>query len=66
MLAKSLCITYKDPSSLEALLACRPVPPYKGDGSMRPILEGDVLRRIVAKFSVQIAKPEIIQATGSL
>ena len=66
MLAARLCTTYIDPGSIEALLACRLIPLDKGDGSVRPIGVGEVIRRIIAKCVVQIAKPEIIQATGSM
>ena len=66
MLAARLCTTYIDPGSIEALLACRLIPLDKGDGSVRPIVVGEVIRRIIAKCVVQIAKPEIIQATGSM
>ena len=66
MLAKRLCITYVDPDSIEALLACRLIPLDKGDGSARPIGVGEVIRRIIAKCVVRIAKPEIIQAIGSV
>ena len=66
MLAARLCTAYIDPDSIEALLACRLIPLDKGDGSVRPIGVGEVIRRIIAKCGVQIAKPEIIQATGSM
>ena len=57
---------YIDPDSIEALLACRLIPLDKGDGSVRSIGVGEVIRRIIAKCVVQIAQPEIIQATGSM
>ena len=66
MLAARLCTTYIDPGSIEALLACRLIPLDKGDGSVRPTGVGEVIRRIIAKCVVQIAKSEIIQATGSM
>ena len=66
MLAKRLCTTHIDPDSIEALLTCWLIPLDKGDRSIRPIGEGEVIRRIVAKCVVQIAKPKIIQATGSM
>ena len=54
------------PDSIEALLACRLIPLDKGDGSVRWIGVGEVIWRIIAKCVVQIAKPKIIQATGSM
>ena len=61
-----LCTTYVDPDSIEALLACRLILLDKGDGSVRPIGVGEVIRRITAKCVVQTAKPEVIEATGSV
>ena len=57
---------YIDPDSIEALLGCQLIPLDKGDGSVRPIGVGEVIWKIIAKCVVQIAKPEIIQATGSM
>ena len=66
MLAKRPCTIYIDPDSVEALPDCRLTPLDKGDGSVRPIGVGEVIRRIIAKCVVQIAKPEIIQTTRSM
>ena len=66
MLAKRLCTTYIDPESIEALLACCLIPLDMGDKSVRPIGVGEVIWRIIVKCVVQIAKPKIIQATGSM
>ena len=51
---------------IEALLACRLIPLDKGDGCVRLTGVGEVIWRIIAKYVAQIAKPEIIQATGSM
>ena len=66
MFAKRLCTTYIDPVSIEALLACCLIPLDQGDGSVRPTGVGEVIWSIIAKCVVQIAKTEIIQATGSM
>ena len=66
ILAKRLCTTYIDPESIEDLLACCLIPLDKGDGSVRSIGVGEVIWRIIVKCVVQIAKPKIIQATGSM
>ena len=66
MLAKRPCTIYIDPDSIEALLVCGLIPLDKGAGSVRPIGVGEVIQRIIAKCVVEIAKPEIIQATGPM
>ena len=66
MPAKRQYTTYIDPNSIEALLACCLILLDKESGSVRPIGVGEMIRRIIAKCVVQIAKPEIIQATQSM
>ena len=46
-MARRLCTQYIDPSSIEALLANRLLPLDKGEGAVRPIGVGEVLRRII-------------------
>ena len=47
-------------------MACRLITLDKGDGSVRPTGVGEVFRRIIAKCVIQITKPDILDATGSL
>ena len=47
-------------------MACRLITLDKGDGSVRPIGVAEVFRRIIAKCVIQITKPDILDATGSL
>ena len=47
-------------------MACRLITLDKGDGSVRPIGVGEAFRRIIAKCVIQITKPNILDATGSL
>ena len=66
LLTRKLCTQYVDPISIEGLMACRLITLDKGDGSVRPIGVGEVFRRIIAKCVIQITKPDILDATGSL
>ena len=60
-----LCV-YVDPRGLEALLANRLIPLDKGEGAVRPIRVGEVLRRIMGKYVAKVTKPDVIDASGSL
>ena len=51
---------------LEAILANRLIPLDKGEGGVRPIGVGEVLRRIMGKCVTKVTKPDVIDASGSL
>ena len=57
--------TSKDETPLEAFLARRLIPLDKNPG-LRPIGEGDVLRRIARKVVMKVAKEDIKKAAGCL
>ena len=65
-MARGLCTELIDPHSIEALLANRLIPLDKGEGAVRPIGVGEVLRRIIGKYVMRVSKPDIIEASGSL
>ena len=65
-LTRTVCTEYVDPSSLEALVASRLIPLDKGEGSVRPIGVGEVVRRIMSKCVMRVVKPDVIDASGSL
>ncbi|XP_073253376.1 uncharacterized protein [Porites lutea] len=65
-MTKRLCTEYVDPRGLEAILANRLIPLDKGEGAVRPIGVGEVLRRIMGKCVTKVTKPEVIDASGSL
>ncbi|CAB3985278.1 Hypothetical predicted protein [Paramuricea clavata] len=48
-MTKTLCTQYIDPTTIEALIASRLIPLDKGEGAVRPIGVGEVIRRISAK-----------------
>ena len=65
-MAKILCSQYIDPSTIEPLIASRLIPLDKGEGAVRPIGVGEVIRRILGKCVMNIAKNDVAKASGSL
>ena len=63
--ARRLATMFVDPISLEAYTACRCIPLDKNPG-VRHIGIGEVLRRILGKVILNIIRPEIMEAAGSL
>ena len=55
-----------DPRSIEAILANRLTPLDRGEGKVRPIGVGEVIRRIMGKCVMSVTKQEVIDACGSL
>ena len=48
-MTRTLCTQYIDPMTIEPLVANRLIPLDKGEGAIRPIGVGEVLRRILWK-----------------
>ena len=65
-MTKTLCTQYVDPTTIEALIASRLIPLDKGEGAVRPIGVGEVIRRISAKCVMNFAKKDAVEASGSL
>ena len=65
-MVKTLCTQYIDPSTLEPLVASRLIPLDEGEGAVRPIGVGEVIRRICGKCIMNIAKRDVVEASGSL
>ena len=65
-LTKTLCTEFVDQTLIEALVASRLIPLDKGEGAVRPIGVGEVLRRIISKCVMKIVKPEVLEVSGSL
>ena len=55
-MTKILCTQYIDPRTLEPLIAIRLIPLDKGEGAVRPIGVGEVIRCIIGKCVMNIAK----------
>ena len=65
ILTKRLCTEYVDPLTIEPILAKRPIPLDKGNGEVRPIGEGEVIRRIIGKCVSGVGKQDVIDAYTS-
>ena len=56
---RTLCTQYIDPTTIEPLVASRLIPLDKGEGAVRPIGVGEVIRRSRGKCAMLVAKKEI-------
>ena len=65
-MTKILCTQYIDPSTIEPLKASRLIPLDKGEGAVRPIGVSEVIRRIIGKCVMNIAKKDVVEPSGSL
>ena len=65
LVAKKLCTSYVDPSSIPPLLACRLVALRKNPG-VHPIGVCETVRHITAKAVLSVSKIDILEASGSL
>lgn len=65
-MTKTLCTQYIDPMTIEPLIASRLIPLDKGEGAVRPIGVGEVIRRICGKCVMNIVKQDVMEASGSL
>ena len=65
-MTKTLCTQYIDPMTLEPPMASCLIPLDKGEGAVRPIGVGEVIRRIIGKCVMNVAKKDVIETCGSL
>ena len=65
-MTRHLCTEFIDPLGIEAILANRLIPLDKGEGAVRPIGVGEVMRRIMGKCVMHVTKPDVIDASDSL
>ena len=63
-MARRLKQTIVDPRTIEQLLANRLIPLDKGEGAVRPIGVGEVIRRVIGKCVTKVTKQDVI--SGSL
>ena len=61
-----MCTEYIDPATIEPILAIRLIPLDKGNGKVRLIGVGIVIRRIIGKCVTKVVKPDILESSGSL
>ena len=64
-LTKRLCTEYVDPLTIEPILSNRLIPLDKGNGEVRPIGVGEVIRRLIGKCVSKIRKQDVIDASGA-
>ena len=65
-MTRTLFTQYIDPMTIEPLVANRLIPLDKGEGAVRPIGVGEVLRRICGKCVMSVVKKDVVDASGSL
>ena len=65
-MTRKLCTEYVDPRSIDAILANRLIPLDKGEGKLRPIGVGEVIRRLMGKCAMSVTKQDVIDACGSM
>ena len=64
-LTRRLCTAFVDQLTIEPFVASRLIPLDKGNGEVRPIGVGEVIRRIIGKCVTRVAKQDGINASGS-
>jgi len=65
-LTRRLCGDLINPCTIEPIMACRLIPLDKGNGAVRPIGVGEVIRRISGKCVTKVLKGDVIEASGCL
>ena len=65
-MTRPLCTEFINPLGIEAILGNRLIPLDKGEGAVRPIGVGEVIRRIMGKCVMHLTKPDVIDTSGSL
>ena len=65
-MTKILCTQDIDKITIEPLIASRLNPLEKGEGAVRPIGVGEVIRCIIGECVMNIAKKDVVEASGFL
>ena len=65
-LTRRLCTEFVDPLTIEPIVASRLIPLDKGNGKVRPIGVGEVIRRIIGKCVTKVAKQDVTNASGAM
>ena len=65
-LTRRLCTEFVDPLTIERIVASRLIPLDKGNGDVRPIRVGEVIKRIIGKWVTRVAKQDVINASGAM
>ena len=62
-LTRRLCTEFGDPLTIEPIVASRLIPLDKGNGEVRPIGVGEVIRRIIGKCVTRVAKQDMVNVS---
>ena len=65
-LTRRLCTEFVDPLAIEPIVASRLIPLDKGNGKVRSIGVGEVIRRTIGKCVTKVAKQDVINASGAM
>ena len=65
-LTRRLCTEFVDPLTIESIVVSRLIPLDKGNGEVRPIGVGELIRRIIGKCVTRVAKQDVINASGAM
>ena len=65
-MTRKLCTEYIDPRTIEPTLANRLIPLDKGEGAVRPMGVGEVIRRVIEKWVMKVTKEDVLDPSGSL
>ena len=65
-LTQRLCMDFVDLLPFEPIVESRLIPLDKGNGEVRPIGMGEVIRRIIGKCVTSIVKQDVIDASGAM
>ena len=63
-MTRRLCTEYIDPLSIEAILVNCLISLDKGEGAVRQIGAGEVIRRIIGKCVMRVTKSDVVDASG--
>ena len=66
IMTRRLGTEYIDPRTIEPILANRLIPLDKGEGAVRPIGVGEVIRRVIGKCVMKVTKEDVLETSGSL
>lgn len=63
-MTRPLCTQYINPTTIEPLVASRLIPLDKGEGAVRPIGVGEVIRRVCGKCVMIVTKEDVVEASS--
>ena len=62
-MTRKSCTEYIDPRTIEPILANRLIPLDKGEGIVRPIDVGEVIKRVIGKCVTKVTKEDVLDAS---